>query len=288
MCTFWGVALTQDDSVMDSKLFRFVVGPNERVFTVHSGALLPLGRYFQALIGGEMKESHEGQVEWDDIDEDTFMAFSQYAYMSDYSTPDTASSSSESEESRDVDDDEDFAIQICREMFASSKIFRGSLRMWYKSITEQRRGETKKQLATVTHPILTEFNLTGYSISSLMVPLDDGPEALLPNAKVYVLSDRYDLPQLKGMALGKIYYTLSNMVLTFRSANYVAALVRYVYANTVTVDNDFNQDALRQLVVSFAACVYEHFLINPRFAAAVRDHGEFGLGILALLRHRSP
>ncbi|RYP75610.1 hypothetical protein DL771_002310 [Monosporascus sp. 5C6A] len=89
---------TQWTKTVDSGLFTFVVGPEGKEFTIHSGAVLHLSPYFETLINGSMKEAQDRRVIWDDIDEETFVTFSQFAYAGHYDTPDHPTSPPEPEE----------------------------------------------------------------------------------------------------------------------------------------------------------------------------------------------
>ncbi|RYO73895.1 hypothetical protein DL766_009243 [Monosporascus sp. MC13-8B] len=79
-------------------LFTFVVGPEAKEFIVHSGAVPHLSPYFDALIDGPMKEAGGRRVVWDDIDEETFITCSHFAYAGHYATPDQPTSPLEPEE----------------------------------------------------------------------------------------------------------------------------------------------------------------------------------------------
>ncbi len=68
-----------------SSPFKFVVGPDEREFTIHSALVAAQSPSLDALVNGHMKEASEQCVKWDETDEHTFVCFSQFAYTGDYS-----------------------------------------------------------------------------------------------------------------------------------------------------------------------------------------------------------
>ncbi|EMR69876.1 hypothetical protein UCREL1_3095 [Eutypa lata UCREL1] len=72
--------------------------------------------------------------------------------------------------------------------------------------------------------------------------------------------------------------------LNFHVVDYISNLIRYTYNNTESHDHGANANPLRDLLVSFCACVYDGFLINPSFRAVLRDHGEFAERIIDKLK----
>ncbi|KAE8308279.1 hypothetical protein BDV41DRAFT_581563 [Aspergillus transmontanensis] len=72
---------------ISSPLFTFSVGPNKKDFIVHSGPLADLSPALHTLMNGEMLEAKVRRVEWPDVDEDTFVRLTEYAYLRDYTPP---------------------------------------------------------------------------------------------------------------------------------------------------------------------------------------------------------
>lgn len=79
--------LTHASSFMSSKPFEFLVGPEKKVYTIHSGLVARLSPVLDRLVNGDMEEAKKGSVEWKHVDEQTFIRFSQYAYMKTYEYP---------------------------------------------------------------------------------------------------------------------------------------------------------------------------------------------------------
>ncbi|EXJ73589.1 uncharacterized protein A1O5_03351 [Cladophialophora psammophila CBS 110553] len=70
-----------------SPTFQFLVGLERTAYNVHSNLAVQLSPVFAALINGNMVESIERRAILDDIDEDTFLRFCEYAYKGDFSVP---------------------------------------------------------------------------------------------------------------------------------------------------------------------------------------------------------
>ena len=64
--------------------FKFLVGPSAKEYFIHRGLVASLSGPLNALVNGGMRESHEGCVIWDDVDEDVFQRFAQFAYTGSY------------------------------------------------------------------------------------------------------------------------------------------------------------------------------------------------------------
>ncbi|MCJ1347306.1 hypothetical protein MMC31_005529 [Peltigera leucophlebia] len=72
------------ESIFASATFRFLVGSNKRLFTVHVAPIAHHSKSLGDLMNGGMSEAHEGCASLEDVEESTFIRFSQYAYTGDY------------------------------------------------------------------------------------------------------------------------------------------------------------------------------------------------------------
>lgn len=72
------------DRILRSKIFKFLVGPNEKEFIVHEAVLHELSEPLRVLLGGPFKEARESTVAWPDVDENTFVRFVEWAYTGSY------------------------------------------------------------------------------------------------------------------------------------------------------------------------------------------------------------
>lgn len=71
-------------SFMTSEPFYILVGPEKVRFMMHAELLARQSIPLYMLVKGRMKEAAEGVAEWPEVDPDTFIRFSQYAYTGDY------------------------------------------------------------------------------------------------------------------------------------------------------------------------------------------------------------
>ena len=76
--------LADGDSILASRPFEFFIGTNERLFTMHSALVAHHSQPLHALVHGKMLESNQGKAHLADVDEHTFVRFSEFAYSGDY------------------------------------------------------------------------------------------------------------------------------------------------------------------------------------------------------------
>ncbi|KAK0645423.1 hypothetical protein B0T16DRAFT_411146 [Cercophora newfieldiana] len=79
--------LTYKD-IASSKPFRFTIGPEKQEFTIHSALVAAQSPAFDRLVNSEFKEAQDFHVELDNVEEDTFVRFVQFAYTGQYCEPD--------------------------------------------------------------------------------------------------------------------------------------------------------------------------------------------------------
>ncbi|KAK7754369.1 hypothetical protein SLS62_003662 [Diatrype stigma] len=116
---------------LHSHLFEFCVGPEKKVFTIHSASLLRLSPYFVTLISGDMREAHDRRVEWDDIDEETFIIFAQFVYTGNYNIHELPPDSPGPKRN------EETATRKARDQYASSAFRTSSILDWVEDIEDK-------------------------------------------------------------------------------------------------------------------------------------------------------
>ncbi len=77
-------------SILASTPFTSLVGRDRRLLTVHSSLIAHHSESFDLLVNEYMSEAKEGCALLEDVEERTFVQFSQYAYTGDYSAADPA------------------------------------------------------------------------------------------------------------------------------------------------------------------------------------------------------
>ncbi|OAA57236.1 hypothetical protein ISF_07157 [Cordyceps fumosorosea ARSEF 2679] len=73
------------DSILSSKPYCFLVGPQEREFFIHASLAAKKSSVLDSIVSnGLTKQEANGTAVWRHVDEDTFVRFGQYVYTGDY------------------------------------------------------------------------------------------------------------------------------------------------------------------------------------------------------------
>ena len=73
---------------MRSREFHFLVGSERSRLTIHANLVQNLSRSLHDLMNnGQTKESISGEATFEEVEEETFIAFCEFCYRGSYSTP---------------------------------------------------------------------------------------------------------------------------------------------------------------------------------------------------------
>jgi len=173
---------------------------------------------------GSRRHPSSLNVGLDDVDESTFLAFIRWTYTKDHPAQEHTTIEPEEAAAPEVDfpaPDDDWG--------------------WGKP----KKGKKKK--TKPTEPAVQGFlresfisqqrdpDLAPASIPSARAnkgPEEDYTEVLLGHARMYVFAEKYDIQDLKKLALQKLQHQLAIHTLYVERCGEILALLRYVYANT--------------------------------------------------------
>ncbi|PTB72119.1 hypothetical protein M440DRAFT_1385281 [Trichoderma longibrachiatum ATCC 18648] len=237
------------ESILLSKPFQFLVGPKKKEFALHRTAVSRLSKSLDQLVNGRMREAKEQCVSWEDTDEKTFIRFGEWAYTGDY-TP------GEPEILLD-------ASQIAPSQQDSA------------DAADCRKGPA---MASTTHRMMYKFDSNDGYISQVAIQTprvnedrcEDFTEVYLSHAKLYVLADKYDIPELRQLCLHYLHATLITFNLYPDSIEDIINLVKYAFKNTV------ERDKLRNLLVQYCACCTKDITKSALFQDLVAECPDFG------------
>jgi len=69
-------------------VFSFrTIGKQKQPLTVHTALVAEQSLALRALVSGFLEEAQTGSATWEEVDEDTFARFAQFAYTGDYPPP---------------------------------------------------------------------------------------------------------------------------------------------------------------------------------------------------------
>ena len=249
-------------------MFIFNVDPEKVPIVVHSIAISRLSRILNTLVNGFMIEAQTRLVTLDDVQEDTFTLFCQFAYTGDYETSSCDILQKESIEGSEV--------------AAISNAFVTISVVWAKPVSDTKPSasldesqfdlgnefekSSKKSKKTKKVLLRESFNHREYSstISEQMyvnysIHANGGPEkdftrVFLGHARLYVLAEKYGVEHLKKLVLHKIHKTLVSFTLHETRIDDVIELAQYIYSTKNIPDQDQQIDELRALVVFYMVC----------------------------------
>ena len=301
-------------SIVTSEPSRFLIGSNKKTFTVHVAAITHHSKPLNDLI----KEAKEGCAWLEDVDEYTFIRFSQYAYTGDYVATDHEilldSSTIEIIPSRptpsiDIEglvavaveeptapgdvqgelivDDPDRALAHSLNGASMRKKGKGKMStglMGYHSTGQNNSSSRKEKLWKLfesrSYPVLTP----SFDPRENLESCEDYRDVLLCHARLYVFADKYEIGPLRRLSLSKLHKTLSVFPLHKERIEDIVELLRYSYANNVR--RSTKDDRLTSLVIHYAACVVEDLVPNSKFKTILEERGELARDLVVKMVSR--
>ncbi|KAI9762719.1 MAG: hypothetical protein M1840_001186 [Geoglossum simile] len=250
------------DRIISSAPFKFLVGPENKPFMVHAALVSHHSRPLDVLMNGEMLEAREGCACLEDVDEETFVRFSQYLYTGDYSatTPDPPATNPHHPPRRLS---EVFPV-IELEPFQPGGPYGSRCRKCGRQThSASKRSEAWDEFENTTYPALQPCES----------PENPTP-IFLSHVRLYAFAEKYDIASLKDLTLHKLHRTLSNFPSCHGQIGDIVDLLQCSYE--VTADREGGAvDGLRRLVIHYATCVVEDLAPNERFQGLLEDGGQF-------------
>ncbi|KAF4443028.1 hypothetical protein FACUT_1581 [Fusarium acutatum] len=230
-------------SIAKSKIFTFVVGPDETEYTIHSALVAKQSPVLNVLVNGPFKEASEQRVKWIDLNEAVFLSFWEFAYSGNYTNP-------------IQEDDEKGETDPANE----------ELSHWGKSWAHYVRHNPNSRNAPGLNGLWQDFVDKHAPISR---PSDVGnisADTLLHHAQVCVFADRYCMDKLMDVSLGKLFIALEATIPWGESWDAVMELLILASGKLVPV-------RLRQIVAEYILSQAELFKNEEVFQDFMCNHG---------------
>ncbi|KAF3803983.1 Secondary metabolism regulator LAE1 [Colletotrichum gloeosporioides] len=294
--------------ILKSRIITFVIGPEKEQFIAHESSIAGLSEPLRVLVTGNMKEAIEAKVTWEDVEPAVFVSLMEFAYNGNFSTPKSEqqgnrgveapdlneeSCANEREDKRDKgdakdkgddrderDDDERHRqggdsgnLDTCQPTDEDTTLM---------SCLEEDDDSTWEACAngrfSHKHFRLKHFHQLKDSPSSLdvdIIPYD--VKAYIMTAKLYVISDKYDIAALKSLCLYNFTYNLAHISGKEATMDILAATIRYVHAHTMP------KDQLRKLLLRFLITDMEWALANDIVRKMLDDIPELASQLILLV-----
>ena len=279
---------------------------------VHSALIAHHSKPLGVLVNGKMSEAKEGCALLEDVDERTFVRFSQYAYTGDYvatdpdilldssaitsthSAPNEASIKDDGEEPSPSEPDphEPTAANYDEDWrgISISKKDKKKGKVWSKWSDEEEKPVPQASQSKKSE-LWGSFKDKVYAIlKPAFQPrrnresCENYTEVFLCHARLYVFADRYDIGPLRDLSLHKLQRTLAEFTLYDQRVGDIVHLIRYSYSNTT--DHPGSVDGLRSLVVHYSACVVDQLSQNVEFQSLLEEAGSLARDLIEQMLKR--
>ncbi|KAI1269208.1 hypothetical protein F5Y18DRAFT_373921 [Xylariaceae sp. FL1019] len=290
-------------SIVSSKPFTILVGPEKKACTIHSALLAALSRPLDVLVNGGMKEATEATAEWPDVDEETFAQVCQFAYTGDYDSPydklvpvrtsEKSTSSVLQEPTRSnhsfiggglstrnpptggglfgVSNASNTSSPNSSSLFGSSAPSNGTL--------DTSSSKAKPTGLFGSGGIGEKTPQGDETSSSASESLEKTyTSALLGHAKMYVFADCYFVNDLASLSVKKLGAVLSRVPTDQTAAKALAELAEFSYSNTI--DRKLFVDSLRLLVSGHIAKHIKTLWPSPNIQSVLESYGELSKDVI--------
>lgn len=272
-------------SIASSIPFRFLVGPNEREFTIHSALFTCQSPVFERLANGSFTEATEKCVKWTSVDEDTFLRFWQYTYTGNYAAAPPVSvaieSKSEAIPERPLIPPQP-QIQLPLQPLPFSGLFDSGRPLPPKIVTPEELKRKalwtaflKKRASDPVAPFHTPGSVR-FPGATKNLAGEDYTNTLLSHARLFTFAECYGITALMTHSLNELHGTLEKFTLYKERVDDVVALVHYCYENSAP-------EPLRDLVTLYAACKIDKLWKSEQFCALVEAYSELSMALLGLM-----
>ncbi|CVL07279.1 uncharacterized protein FMAN_15368 [Fusarium mangiferae] len=297
-------------AVATSKPFRFLIGPLQTEYTIHSALVAHQSPALDAMVNGKFQESRERCVKWEDVDEIVFNSFWQFVYKGDYDTPeplppdqrtsglgdhksDTADKPAEAEvltepeePEREEQEPQDPEPEEPEEEFGSGSDL--TEMSWpyiswvpralspISAIGQEKKTSVEKSL--LWGKFLRSWEIQPETIDA-DISLKDQANPLVHHAKVFTLADRYGIERLSEVSQRKLYDELTDLRIKGVDHKSTVELVRYTFEDLVP-------EQLRYMVVEFSACEVEKLWRFEEFEKLLEKHGILSKALIGRLLYR--
>lgn len=273
------------EAITTAKPISFKVGPDEREFYLHGALVASLSEPLNAIINGSFAEASTGVVAWPDVDEASFVHFTQFAYTGSYHvqeipsvkpSDDIAAGGSDELVPSPPPDQGERATEWAAENISNSggdltvgikKKKKKTSSMWVGGDAFGTRAPQQLSFQQHFQVVFDEAFAEKkppelVSDQSSSMPKDSNStrcysygDIFMAHATLFVFADCYQIDQLANAALGNFHRSLTG---SNAEAGDIVQLFEYCVETPVP-------DALWQLVLVYITCNFKLIWSNARF-----------------------
>jgi hypothetical protein len=251
-----------------------------------------------------MKEAQEGSAVLEDVEDDTFVGFCEFAYTGDYRSrmmerrPEIENNIGagygtgvEWEEGVVPTPPEASEPTMADEPTMVDEITAAPTEYWDFGELNRRRTTERRIPITKAERLWSDFKSLEFEDKHLhesdkQLPAANGclssasqtVESLLYHAKIYLFAEKYLIDNLRIFSLRKLHASLQDFDLTLQTSGDILELLEFAYTHTARQESSENE--LRALVVHYAACKIEILKKNVNLRSLLEANGEMGCDLL--------
>jgi len=268
--------------IIGSEAFTFVIGPEQKRFTVPINLFKHLSEPLYALMTNGMRETKEAKVIMPETEVDTFVRVLQYAVAQDYET--TGST---------------WGISPPAQTSGSELVYYDFDKAYCSAGCKEVRGLKRKLHCPYCHGNRVQVEVPRKSIAERFEGLDyisklpenikarphstkagNGEAHLLEHAKLFVFADKYLIQDLKAFCLFRLH---QDMLLCGSEAAgqgvEVVDVIRYASENTGN-GSERDSDRLCSLIAKFAVFKCKMLADYQSFRTLLEEGGRFASGYM--------
>lgn len=271
--------LSEPSSILSSKSFRFLVGPERQEFAIHLELVASQSEVLDRLVKGNMKEAIAGCTTWENVDVQTFIRFGQYVYTGNYE----GESPLEPEPEPSIKGEEAHKEDGVMDPLADDDF-------WGFTTTSKKKPKKKLVFGDKPTSFLTKREKTWYEFdnersydcgvagihltSKNSDPQTRYKDVFLSHARVHMMAEYYGIQKLSQLALHKLHRTLCNFELHDERVDDIVSLLRYCFKEDERVQ-------LRELVAMYSVCHFEKLWQNEEFRRLLNTYAELSVAVLS-------
>lgn len=277
----------------------FIIGEVQAEFTVHAAIVAKQSKALDALINGSMKEAFARKAVFEDIEEDTFIRFCQFAYTGDYTTPDfihipavelpdiappaILDDTDHDEPVGDVPVVEEPVVEVQDDFGLGTAAQRPKKLKKPSKSSRLRQSLHDRLYDTETTRTLSAARC---GVRQNSDPSEDYTTVFLGHAQLYVFAEKWGIKSLKTLTLFKLHRTLTTFTLYEARRPDIVELLRHAFSNAHTPDLVDDVDDLRSLVMLYTACEVESLMRCPEFLLLIGEGGQLAQDLVQVLMQR--
>lgn len=247
-------------------------------------------------------------MQWEHVDEETFVCFWQYAYTGDYDIPrepktpeatieGQGQGGNEMKSPESTNEPRKFVEVAAFEQITNEPAEPYKKKHMKRKMLKKMLAENARREATAEEPkpepsyeppskrkqlweVFTSLRFTNSHQAERESQGDDFDAShLLCHARVFAFAECYGISDLMELSCNRIHRILSNLDQCTETLADIIALMRYCYETPALPD-------LKELVVLYFACNIEALWVEERFQHIIKTHGDLSQAVIASLLGR--